>query len=110
MFFLDEDHGWMVGLAGQVIYSDDGARSWQKQETETIAPLYNIARLANEMYVVGGEGVLLKQLGDKWKSLQLARPTQMYLRVILPIADDRLLVAGQQGILEVMSADNLVQQ
>lgn len=109
MYFLDQNNAWIVGLVGEILHTGDAADSWQKQETETIAPLYNLARLGNDMYAVGGEGVLLKQVNNRWQRLQTGKSTRMYLRAMLPIGDDRLLVAGQQGALYILAVNNLQQ-
>lgn len=109
MYFLDQNNAWIVGLVGEILHTGDAADSWQIQETETIAPLYNLARLGDDMYAVGGEGVLLKQVNNRWQRLQTGESTRMYLRAMLPIGDDRLLVAGQQGALYVLAVNNLQQ-
>jgi len=107
MYFRDIDHGWIVGLGGAILHTTDAGESWQVQETETIAPLYGITEVAGGLYVVGGEAVMLKYVDEKWLRVQHESEARLFLRAMLAIGDDRLLVAGRAGALFVLNVDNL---
>ncbi len=105
--FIDADTAWIVGLGGEILHTSDGGNSWAIQQSDTIAPLFGIGRLGSELYVVGGEGVLLKLQNDHWVRLDHGKPIRSYLRAALPLGSDKLLVAGQAGTLYVLSINNL---
>lgn len=107
MYFNDPNSGWLVSLRGQILYTTDGAESWVLQESQTIAPLYGIEKVANDIYIVGGEGIVLKLQGNQWLRINHGKPIRLYLRAVVSIGNDKLLIAGNEGALYVLSASEL---
>lgn len=107
MYFDDPNNGWLVGLSGQILYTADGANSWILQESQTVVPLYGIERVGNEIYIVGGEGVVLKFHGNQWQQINHGKSIRLYLRAATSIGSDKLLIAGNEGVLHVLSASEL---
>lgn len=105
MRFLDGSRGWIVGLQGQILYTEDGGETWVVQPTDTHAPLYGIEKAGAELYAVGGEGVVLKHDGQKWTTLDHGQAIFLYLRAVVPVGKDKLLVAGQAGALYLLPID-----
>ncbi len=103
--FLSATVGLAVGLKGVVFATHDGGQSWQRQETGTEAPLYGIAKDDKNLWVVGGNGVLLKAAPGEtagsfdWQVVKHDKPIRFYLRAVQPTAEGRLLVAGGYGVL-----------
>jgi photosystem II stability/assembly factor-like uncharacterized protein len=106
MHFRDASNGWILGLQGQILHTADGGESWDLQQTDTLAPLFGITQLWDKLYVVGGEGTVMQNQGDRWATLDHGKPIFLYLRAVLPVDNDRLLVAGQAGALFILSLGN----
>lgn len=102
MYFEDPDRGWLVGLQGHVLFTADGAQTWSLQPTGTRAPLYGIERAGEDLFAVGGEGTVLRHHGQQWTAIDHGKPILLYLRPVLAVGQDRLLVAGQAGALYVL--------
>jgi photosystem II stability/assembly factor-like uncharacterized protein len=102
MYFEDTSMGWVVGLQGQILHTEDRGESWVMQQSGTLAPLFGIEAIGGELYAVGGEGTVLRQRGKQWSSVDHGKPVTGYLRALLPVGADRLLVAGQAGALHVL--------
>ncbi len=107
MYFNDPNSGWLVSLNGQILYTTDGAESWVFQESQTFVPLYGIEKAGNDIYIVGGEGIVLKLQGSQWLRINHGKPILLYLRVAASIGSDKLLIAGNEGTLYVLSASEL---
>ncbi|MGI9343141.1 MAG: WD40/YVTN/BNR-like repeat-containing protein [Gammaproteobacteria bacterium] len=101
--FQDSTTGWIVGLNGTIWATEDGAQTWARQESGTTAPLYGIATNDTELFIVGGFGTLLtSSQADTWTRVDHGQPIRFYLRGLLPLRDDRVLVAGGAGALLVV--------
>jgi photosystem II stability/assembly factor-like uncharacterized protein len=105
MRFADSNRGWIVGLQGQILYTEDGGEHWAVQQTDTHAPLYGIEQAGTDLYAVGGEGMVLKKNGQHWTTMDHGQAIFLYLRAVLPVGKDRLLVAGQAGALYLLPTD-----
>jgi photosystem II stability/assembly factor-like uncharacterized protein len=103
-FFIDERTGWVAGLAGQIQHTSDGGATWALQKTPVPVPIYAFTRLADDVYAVGGEGVLLRRQGDDWVRIDHGQPIRLLLRVLQPVGADRLLIGGAAGALHVVPA------
>ena len=106
-YFKDLNEGWIIGLGGAIWHTIDGGQNWALQETATNAPLYGITPSGNELYVVGGEGVVLRLSGEAWVRLDHNQPIRLFLRAVLPVGDDKLLIAGRAGVLHVLAKEDL---
>ena len=98
-YFQDARTGWVVGLNGTIFRTTDGARTWQRQSVGTDAPLYSIAARDGQLFIVGGNGVVIRGDGRRWALIDHGRPIRFYLRGIVPLQDGKLLVAGGAGAL-----------
>jgi len=102
--FTDRDSGWVAGLAGQILHTGDGGKSWVRQDTPTLAPVYALAADAMGVYAAGGEGVLMRYEPGGWRRLEHGRPIRLFLRVLQPLAAGKLLIGGAAGALYVVPA------
>ncbi len=105
MHFINPQNGWIGGLEGQILHTQDAGYSWTVQDTETLAPIYGIQGAGNNLYAVGGEGTVLKKSGERWLRFDHNKPVLLYLRAILPVDEDKLLIGGVAGALYVLSVD-----
>lgn len=107
VWFDDPDTGWVAGLGGRVLHTTDGGATWERQPTPTLVPLYGLARSGGALYAVGGEGTLLKLEAERWVRVDHGKPIRLFLRAILPLGEDRLLVGGRAGALYVLPITDL---
>ncbi len=106
VLFIDRDNGYVVGLNGKVLSTADGGVSWDYQVSGTEAPLYGLARQGDAIIAVGEAGEMLQLSGDQWQRVAHGMPVRSYLRAVLPIDDQSLLIAGGAGALFVVAAQN----
>lgn len=104
-YFRDPSTGWVAGLAGQIQHTADGGATWALEKTPTLVPVYSIAAIGENIYAVGGEGVLLRRQGEEWVRVEHGQPVRLLLRVLQPVGSDRLLIGGAGGALHVVPAD-----
>jgi len=100
--FTDISTGWVAGLAGQIQYTADGGESWSLEKTPTLAPVYSLTMVGRDIYAVGGEGVVLRRVGDQWTLVDHGKSIRLLLRVAQPVGNDRLLIGGAAGALYVV--------
>ena len=104
-YFKDVENGWVVGLRGKILHTSDGGNSWQIQPTEIDAPLYGIKASDSALFAVGDSGVVLEYVNGQWQQLTHDFPIRFYLRAILPLNDNAILLAGGAGALHKLKVD-----
>lgn len=102
-YFSDATTGWVTGLAGQILYTADGGASWVLEPTETQVPIYAVVQQGTRTFAAGGEGVLLERREGRWSRVEHGKKVRQLLRVLQPLAGDRLLIGGAAGALHVVS-------
>ncbi|MDH3466260.1 MAG: YCF48-related protein [Gammaproteobacteria bacterium] len=107
-YFKDAYTGWVVGLNGTVLHTKDGASTWQRQNTNTEAPLYGIELINNRLVAVGGNGTILLEKDDEWQIVNHDQAKRFYLRGVLSSGNAKVLVAGGAGSLFEISLDGLL--
>ncbi|HYD97933.1 MAG TPA: YCF48-related protein [Alphaproteobacteria bacterium] len=106
--FVDDRTGWAVGHDGVVLKTEDAGATWalQRRNSEGGAPLLDVRFFdARTGIAVGAYGVVLSTAdgGANWTEGRIGED-DFHLNTVLPLADGRLLVAGEAGSLYV-SAD-----
>jgi len=104
-YFRDSETGWVVGLRGKVLHTNDGGNSWQFQPTDIDAPLYGIKGSGSALYSVGDTGKVLEYANGQWKQIKHDFPIRFYLRAVLPLNDKSILLAGGAGALHKLKID-----
>lgn len=77
LFFIDENHGWIVGRLGLILYTSDGGKNWQIQRDiktgqEALNDVFFIDK--NFGWTAGGKGTLFYTIngGKKWIKKDIA--------------------------------------
>ncbi len=96
----------MIGLGGTIRHTSDGGNSWQAQQTNTQVTLYGITDVAGKLFVSGGEGTILTLHNGQWVDVKHDKPLRLYIRSVLGLAQQRLLVGGVGGALHVIKLDD----
>jgi len=88
--FLDAQTGWVVGAFGLVLRTHDGGVHWEPMLHATDNPkalhLYAVARVGNDVFIVGEQGLALK----------LDRDADRFVALTLPYAGTLFGVIGNE--------------
>ena len=82
--FLDAQNGYVVGAFGLVLRTRDGGLHWEPLLHATDNPkalhLYAVARVGNDVFIVGEQGLALKldRNGDRFVALTLPYPGTLF--------------------------------
>lgn len=73
VYFVDTEHGWLVGQSGELLHTKDGGKQWVRQITNVEQPLFAV-HFVDRMkgWVVGTKGLILHTSdgGNTWKQQQ----------------------------------------
>ncbi|MCS6874103.1 MAG: YCF48-related protein [Pyrinomonadaceae bacterium] len=97
VFFVDEKLGWAVGNRGQIYFTTNGGRLWQKQESNVLENLNDVLFISKkEGFAVGDGGLILqtKDSGASWNKTKL--PTNKKLEKLF-FVNGKIFVAGFGG-------------
>ncbi|SFP97222.1 Uncharacterized protein SAMN05216177_106356 [Ectopseudomonas toyotomiensis] len=104
LFFVDAQHGWVVGHDAQVLTTTDGGLTWTKQfeDLEREAPLLDIwFKDLQTGYAVGAYGALLETTdgGQNWEDVsdRLDNEDAYHLNAITAVKDSGLFIVGELG-------------
>jgi photosystem II stability/assembly factor-like uncharacterized protein len=109
--FANATDGYISGLTGVILATKDAGKTWDKLENPSGLPQFGLAKQAGNVYSVGINGSLLKLQNQQWQALKHGAETAPYLRAVVPLGADRLLIAGASGALyiaQLASADQKV--
>lgn len=107
--FEDSQHGWVGGSSGVIFHTADGGATWNKEDTGTDAPIYGLSAGPLGVYAAGGFGTFLVRQSDvggvtKWKRSSSVA-TRFYLRAIAPLGNNKIILGGGAGTLQVLIND-----
>ncbi len=95
--FANKDEGWASGIAGQILRTGDGGRSWVKQNNSTQAPLYRLFSHEGHAYGVGAGGVVATYDGGVWRQVPYPDPVPVFLGAGASLPGQSALIAGGPG-------------
>jgi photosystem II stability/assembly factor-like uncharacterized protein len=100
VFFQDAETGYVVGAFGLVLRTRDGGTHWEPMLHATDNPkalhLYAVARIGNDVFIVGEQGLALKLDRDSDRFVALTLPYQGTLFGV--IGNERAVIAyGLRG-------------
>jgi photosystem II stability/assembly factor-like uncharacterized protein len=89
--------GWIVGLDGAMLMTNDGGKKWIKQDSPTKENLYGIQVVGNRGYVVGNRGncLISKDSGLTWKANRVT--TKYWLRDLSFTDEKNGWIIGDHG-------------
>lgn len=104
VFFVDDQHGWVVGHDAQILATTDGGQTWSKQfeDREREAPLLDVwFKDLQTGYAVGAYGALLETTdgGANWEDVsdRMDNEDGYHLNAIVAVKDSGLFVVGELG-------------
>jgi photosystem II stability/assembly factor-like uncharacterized protein len=99
--FTNPTDGYITGLTGVMLATKDAGKTWNKLENPSGLPQFGLAKQGGAVYTVGMNGSMLKLQNQQWQAVQHEAETAPYLRAVLPLGADRLLIAGASGALHI---------
>lgn len=106
--FTSVDEGWVGGLSGQILYTQDGGDNWHKQLTPTESPIYGFYQTGTRLFAFGDHSTVLEYNGTDWARVQ-SQGKPVYLRDATLLESGELLFAGGSGslfTLDIQSPDS----
>ena len=108
VYFVDSEHGWVVGEEGEILHTGDGGKQWERQNSNVEQPLFAV-HFPDLMkgWIVGTEGLILHTSdgGKTWKRQENSM-TQS-LRDVAFRNDKAGWAVGEEGlILHTMDGGN----
>jgi photosystem II stability/assembly factor-like uncharacterized protein len=100
--FINPTDGYVSGLTGVMLTTNDAGKTWSKLENPSALPQFGLAKQGGDIYSVGMNGSLLKLQNQQWQAVKHDAETAPYLRSVLPLGADRLLIAGASGALHIV--------
>lgn len=96
-YFVSPDEGWVGGLNGFIYHTADGGDSWQRQTTDSRAPIFNFIDSPSGLLALGENATVLSLTGSRWSSIDTPS-IPLYLRAAA-IQGNSLIAAGGRGLL-----------
>lgn len=100
--FTSATNGYVSGLTGAMLTTKDAGKTWEKLENPSALPQFGLAKQGGDIYSVGMNGSLLKLNNQQWQAVKHGAESAPYLRAVLPLGADRLLIAGASGALHIV--------
>jgi photosystem II stability/assembly factor-like uncharacterized protein len=100
--FTNQTDGYISGLTGAILTTKDAGKTWVKLENPGALPQFGLAKQGDDIYSVGMNGSLLKLQNQQWQAVKHGAEAAPYLRAVLPLGADRLLIAGASGALHIV--------
>ena len=99
--FTNPSDGYISGLTGVILTTKDAGKTWNKLDNPSALPQFGLAKQGGDVYSVGMNGSLLKLQNQQWQVVKHGAEAAPYLRAVLPLGADRLLIAGASGALHI---------
>jgi photosystem II stability/assembly factor-like uncharacterized protein len=95
--FQDQNRGEVAGLAGKILLTDDGGRTWRNDGTDNNLPsLFAVSGVWPSIWAAGKHGAIIQHSdGGGWKTTELRGARQDI--VDLAITHNTALAVGLQG-------------
>ncbi|ENO84969.1 WD40/YVTN/BNR-like repeat-containing protein [Thauera linaloolentis] len=95
--FLSREEGWVSGIAGQILHTADGGRSWERQANDAQAPLYRLFLHEGVPHGVGAGGVVARLEGGAWRPVPYPDPLPVAFGAGASLPGQSALAAGSPG-------------
>ncbi len=99
--FVDNNRGWIGGVDGIILHTDDGGKNWQKLRTNSKGKIYSIEIKGNRGLAVGDKGIYISSSdgGLTWTVSIEAIKTRKWLRDQSLAGDQGAWIVGSTGTL-----------
>ncbi len=99
VYFSDENRGWIVGMDGIILKTEDGGDKWRKLQTNCDIPLYSIEIKGKRGWAVGSRGyyLLSQDGGENWAVQDGLIKTRFWLRDVSFIDENNGWIVGASG-------------
>jgi photosystem II stability/assembly factor-like uncharacterized protein len=99
VYFTDRTHGWIQGMDGVIIATDDAGKKWRKLPIVTEHALYNMEITGKHGWMVGDKGAYLTSDdgGKTWKYQDAVIKTRFWLRDVSFSDEKNGWVVGYRG-------------
>jgi len=99
LYFTDNSTGWIVGMEGVILYTEDGGNGWTRIESDTDNPLYSIQIMDSKGWAVGNKGsyVMSSDGGRSWELKPDAIKTKFWLRDVEFFDEANGIIVGSRG-------------
>ncbi|KPJ55580.1 MAG: hypothetical protein AMJ42_06620 [Deltaproteobacteria bacterium DG_8] len=99
VYFADRKRGFILGMDGAMLKTDDGGEEWKKIDASTNQALYSIAVVSDKCWAVGARGAYIVSTdgGNTWTSKKGAIHTKGWLCSIAFIDEKTGWVVGKSG-------------
>lgn len=109
--FKDTEYGWVTGLNGTIYSTLDGGATWRQEKTHTNAALFGVSIINDTLITVGNYGTVFhKNVGSDpntgWEPLEIPIESRFFFRVIHPLDNSKIIIAGGAGSLDVIDLKN----
>ncbi len=104
VYFVDAQHGWVVGHDATILHSNDGGDNWvlQHQAPQDQQPLLDIwFKNKNDGYAFGAYGLYLvtHDGGQSWSAKTINSEEDFHFNSVISTTDGQLYIAGEAGSL-----------
>merc|ERR1711916_172700 len=65
-------HKAVGGLNGFIYYTNDSGSTWQQQNADSAAPIYQFENVNGDLFALGDNATVLKFTDNHWKTIQSA--------------------------------------
>jgi len=99
VYFADRDRGFILGMDGTMLKTDNGGKEWKEIDASTKQALYSIAVVGDKCWAVGARGAYIVSTdgGNTWTSKKGAIHTKGWLCSAAFIDEKTGWVAGRSG-------------
>ena len=99
VYFADRNRGYILGIEGAMLLTEDGGKNWNKVDASTTQALFSISVVGDKCWAVGGRGAFIvsKDGGKTWTSKAGAIHTKGFLTSVIFIDDKTGWVVGKSG-------------
>jgi len=99
IYFIDRTHGWIQGMDGVILITENSGEKWTKLPIVTEHALYNMQIIGKHGWMVGDKGTYLtsEDGGKTWKLQDDVIKTRFWLRDVSFADEKKGWVVGYRG-------------
>jgi len=99
IYFTDRNRGFILGVDGTLLKTEDGGKEWKKVNSATEWSLYSISVIGDTCWAVGNRGAYIKSTdgGETWTSKDGAIHTKGWLTSVTFLDEKTGWVVGKSG-------------